>query len=99
MKPLALITILIIVLLVSQSFFLYFMWKHITELKSNPFIYGARKYKEVNNVEITCDCIAEGKGKFLFNTSTINHYNDNIVENPRGLIDFDEVLKEINITD
>lgn len=66
----------IIALIVTMSMVMSYMMKHVEELRSSPFVYGAQKMSEkYNGEDVSCTCRA-GVGSptrdpfFYFNATT-----------------------------
>lgn len=80
----------VILLVISQAFFLWFMIKHIDELTSSPFVYGARKTFEENGFDISCTCTVPDRVGFSFNKDGIEY------EEPKRIApDYPEINESI----
>lgn len=61
------ILICTILLVLTLSISMTYMFKHIKELTSSPFVYGAKKTASINNnQEVLCSCSVNNK-YFYFN--------------------------------
>lgn len=63
-----------ILLVLTLSISMYFMFKHLNELSKSPFVYGATQTSKLNNnSEVFCSCSVNNKEFYFNQTGLYNH--------------------------